>query len=131
MQYTLRAFIKGEDERLDEMCRVFSSMERTAYNFVREGSKANAIKTILRQRYGIQNARWIQSVVNQASAVVQSQEEGIKYQIDQYLKKVQNTKEKIQHLSNELKISGCRAKIDKLEKRVDEAQAATEGRVVP
>ena len=120
MQYTLRAFIEGEDERLDEMCRVFSSMERTAYNFVREGSKANAIKAILRQRYGIQNARWIQSAQNQASAVVQSQVEGIKYKIDQCLKKVQNTKEKIQHLSNELRISGCQAKVNRLQKRVDE-----------
>ncbi len=46
--------------------------------------------------------------------------EGIKYKIDQCLKKVQNTKEKIQHLSNELRISGCQAKVNRLEKRVDE-----------
>ncbi len=78
MQYTVRALIEGQDERLDEICRTFSSMERTAYNMLRAGMDAGAIKAILRERYSIKNARWIQSSINQARAVMNSQEEGIK-----------------------------------------------------
>jgi IS605 OrfB family transposase len=70
MQYTVRAFIEGgQDERLDEICRTFASMERTAYNMLRAGMDAGAIKAILRERYGMKNARWIQSAINQARAV--------------------------------------------------------------
>jgi hypothetical protein len=77
MQYTVRAFIEGgQDERLDEICRTFSSMERTVYNVLREGMDAGTIKAILRERYGVKNARWIQSSINQARAMMVSQEGG-------------------------------------------------------
>lgn len=45
------------------MCRVFSSMERTAYNLLRDGVAASAIKSKPRERYGVENARWCQSSV--------------------------------------------------------------------
>ena len=77
MQYTVRAFIEGgQDERLDGICRTFSSMERTAYNVLRDGVGAGAIKATLRERYSVRNARWIQSAINQARAVMASQEGG-------------------------------------------------------
>jgi len=117
MQYTIRAFVEGQDERLDEICRAFCSMERTAYNLLRAGMDAGAIKAILRERYGVKNARWIQSSINQAKAVMNSQEEGIKYRIEQCEQKVRNTKEKMKRLSNTLKIEGCITKIQRLEKR--------------
>jgi hypothetical protein len=121
MQYTVRAFIEGgQDERLDEICRTFSSMERTAYNLLRAGMDAGTIKAILRERYGVKNARWIQSAINQARAVMASQEEGIKYRIEQCEEKARNTKEKMKRLSNTLKIEGCITKIQRLEKRVKE-----------
>jgi hypothetical protein len=120
MQYTVRALIEGQDERLDEICRTFSSMERTAYNMLRAGMDAGAIKAILRERYSIKNARWIQSAINQAKAVMNSQEEGIKYRIEQCEEKVRNTKEKMKRLSNTLKIEGCITKIQRLEMMVKE-----------
>jgi hypothetical protein len=120
MQYTVRALIEGQDERLDEICRTFCSMERTAYNMLRAGMDAGAIKAILRERYGVKNARWIQSAINQAKAVMNSQEEGIKYRIERCEEKVRNTKEKMKRLSNTLKIEGCGRKIEKYESKAME-----------
>jgi hypothetical protein len=143
LQYTLRMSIndEGEDEttaRLDTICRVFSSMERTAYNLLRDIDKkknekcaSSSIKLLLRERYGIQNARWIQSVLNQANAILNSQQEGIKYKISLYEEKIQNTNEKLKHLSNELKISGCRAKIRKFQNKVDELKEQLENKSYP
>ena len=52
MQYTVRAFVEGgRDAPLDDICRAFCSMERTAYNLLRAGMDAGAIKAILRDRY--------------------------------------------------------------------------------
>ena len=51
MQYTVRAFVEGRDAPLDDICRTFCSMERTAYNLLRAGMDAGAIKAILRDRY--------------------------------------------------------------------------------
>jgi len=120
MQYTVRAFVEGRDAPLDDICRAFCSMERTAYNLLRAGMDAGAIKAILRERYGMKNARWIQSSINQAKAVMNSQEEGIKYRIEQCEEKARNTKEKMKRLSNALKIEGCVTKIQRLEKRAKE-----------
>jgi hypothetical protein len=132
MQYTVRAFIEGgQDERLDEICRTFSSMERTAYNVLRDGVGAGAIKAILRERYSVRNARWIQSAINQARAVMASQEEGIKYRIEQCEEKARNTKEKMKRLSNPLKIEGCVTKIQRLEKRAKELKKQLKERSYP
>jgi hypothetical protein len=98
MQYTVRAFIEGQDESLDEICRKFCSMERTAYSLVRAGMDAGAIKAILRERYSVKNARWIQSAINQARAVMASLEEGINYRIVQCEEKIRNIKEKMERL---------------------------------
>ncbi|MDG7018277.1 MAG: hypothetical protein JRN73_08000 [Nitrososphaerota archaeon] len=99
MQYTLRAFVEGRDQRLDAICRTFCSMERTAYNLLREGMSAGAVKATLRERYGVKNARWCQSAMNQARAVIASQEEGIGYRIEQFREKTRNMKEKLERLS--------------------------------
>jgi hypothetical protein len=132
MQYTVRAFIEGgQDERLDEICRTFSSMERTAYNLLRAGMDAGAIKAILRERYGVKNARWIQSSINQARAVMASQEEGIKYRIEQCEEKVRNTKEKMKRLSNTLKIEGCVTKIERYESKAGELREQLKKRSYP
>jgi hypothetical protein len=95
-------------------------MEKTAYNMLRAGMHAGTIKAILRERYSVRNARWIQSAINQARAMMASQEEGIKYRIEQCEEKVRNTKEKMKRLSNPLKIEGCVTKIQRLEKRAKE-----------
>jgi hypothetical protein len=131
MQYTVRAFVEGRDERLDEICRTFSSMERTAYNVLREGVGAGAIKAILRERYGVRNARWCQSAINQARAVTASQEEGIKYRIEQCEEKISNTREKMERLSNTLKIEGCRRKIERYESKACELKKQLRERSYP
>jgi hypothetical protein len=132
MQYTVRAFVEGgRDERLDEICRTFSSMERAAYNVLRDGVGAGTIKAILRERYSVRNARWCQSAINQARAVIVSQEEGIKYRIEQCEEKVRNTKEKMKRLSNPLKIEGCVTKIQRLEKRAKELKKQLNERSYP
>ncbi len=118
MQYTVRAFVEGQDARLDGVCRTFCSMERAAYNLLREGEGAGAIKGILRERYRVRNARWIQSVMNQASAVMDSQEEGIQYSIEICGEKVRNMREKVKSISDPLRIQGCRAKMEKYESRM-------------
>jgi hypothetical protein len=65
MQYTIRAFIEGKNKKLDEICRIFCSMERTAYNMLRSDIDVATIKATLRERCGMKNARWIQSSINQ------------------------------------------------------------------
>jgi len=132
MQYTVRAFVEGRDERLDEICRTFSSMERTAYNMLRAGiDGAGTIKAILRERYEVKNARWCQSAINQARAVTASQEEGIKYRIEQCEEKISNTKEKMARLSNTLKIEGCRRKIEKYESKAMELRGQLKEKSYP
>jgi hypothetical protein len=131
MQYTVRAFIEGRDAPLDDICRTFSSMERTAYNLLRAGMDAGTIKATLRERYSVRNARWCQSAINQARAVMSSQEEGIKYRIEQCEEKVRNTREKMKRLSNTLKIEGCVTKIQRLEKRVKELKKQLNERSYP
>ena len=76
MHYAVRAYVEGRDQMLDEMCRVFSSMERTAYNFLEDDAKDGMVKAVLRERYGVENARWCQSAINQARGVMGSQEDG-------------------------------------------------------
>ncbi|MDG7012772.1 MAG: hypothetical protein JRN11_04460 [Nitrososphaerota archaeon] len=120
MQYTVRAFIEGRDARLDETCRTFCSMERTAYSLLREGAGAGSTKATLRSRYGVWNARWCQSAINQARAVMASQEEGIGYRVEQCREKARNTKEKTERLSSPLKVEVCRRKMEWYESRAEE-----------
>jgi IS605 OrfB family transposase len=98
-------------------------MERTAYNLLRGWEDAASVKATLRARYGVKNARWIQSAINQAKAVTASQEEGIIYRVDLYEEKVKNTREKIKRLSNPLKVQGCEKKVGRLQTRLDELKA--------
>jgi len=123
MQYTVRAFIKGGDARLDEICRTFCSMERTAYNLLRAGEDAASVKAAIRTRYGVKNARWIQSAINQAKALMASQEERIANGIEMYQEKIKNTREKMERLSNPLKVQGCEKKVQRLQLRLDELKS--------
>jgi hypothetical protein len=123
LQYTIRAFIEGRNDRLDDICKGFCSMERTSYNLLRDGETPSSAKIVLRRRYKITNARWAQSAINQARAVVVSQREGRTYQIELYEEKVRNTLERIRHLSNQVKIERCRHKVKRLKERIDELRS--------
>ncbi|MDG6965446.1 MAG: hypothetical protein JRM75_02115 [Nitrososphaerota archaeon] len=123
MQYTVRAFVEGSDARIDEICRVFSSMERAAYNLLREDAKEGQVKAVLRDRYGVTNARWCQSATNQAKAAMEAQKEGLRYRIEQCTAKARNEREKMKHVSNPLKVRGCLMKVKKYMARADELRS--------
>ena len=74
MQYIVRTFIEGQEKRLDGICRTFPSKESSAYNMLRANMDAGSIKAILRERYRVKNARWIQSAIKQAKAVMTSRQ---------------------------------------------------------
>ena len=131
VQYTVRAFMVGRDERLDGACRTFCSMERTAYGLLRDGIGPAHIRATLRARYGVRNARWIQSAINQGKAVMASQEEGIAYRIEMYEGKIKNTREKMRRLSNPVKVQGCEGKVKRLQARLDELKAQLADRSYP
>ncbi len=131
MQYTVRAFVEGKEPELDSICRTFCSMERTAYNLLREGADASAVKAILRERHDVRNARWIQSVMNQASAVMESQEEGIQYRIEMCSEKVRNMREKVKRLSDPLKVQGCLVKMERYESKTKELRQHLRERSYP
>jgi len=130
-QYTVRAFIRGKDERLDCICRTFCSMERTAYNLLRDDVSAAAIKATVRARYVVKDARWIQSAINQARAVLTSQKEGIGYRIEMCKEKAKRTKEKMKSISNSMKIQGSERKVARLNTRLDELKAQLADRSYP
>lgn len=131
MKYTIRVFVAGRDRRLDEICRTFSSMERTAYNLLMEGTNNIATKATLRERYGIRNARWIQSATNQSRAVMVSQEEGVKFRIEMYREKVRNADERTKRIANPLKVDGLKAKARRLQLRVHELERQLENGSFP
>jgi hypothetical protein len=132
MHYTVRAFIGGRDEKLDSICKTFCSMERTAYNLLRDDvGTSSSIKATLRARYSVKNARWIQSAVNQAKTVMASQEEGVAYRIEMYEKKIKNSKEGMKRLSNPMKVQGCERKLTRLQTRLDELKAQLVDRSYP
>lgn len=98
-------------------------MERVAYNLFLEGAGEGAIKAILRERYCIGNARWIQAAMNQGRAVMSSQGASMKYRVEMYEEKVRNTRESMNKLSKPLEIRGCEAKVTKLQSRIDELRS--------
>lgn len=130
-KYTIRAFVRGKDGRLEGICRVFSSMERSAYNLLREGANSSLATALLRERYAIRNARWVQSAINQAGAVLKSQEEGLLYRIEMYQERIRNSKESMKRLSHLLEIQGYKARIAKLQSRVEELKEQLRRRSYP
>jgi predicted transposase len=52
MQYTVRVLIdpKGNEVKLDAICRIFSSMVRMAYNRLLEGKRPNEVVRLLQNR---------------------------------------------------------------------------------
>ena len=105
--YTVRAFIEGRDERLDEALRTYSSIERTAYNLLREGMTSPGIKAAVRRRYGVANARWIQSAICKAGGVVAYQQAVIAYMLQSCIDTQKHTKQKLRWLSSPKKVDGC------------------------
>ena len=89
-------------------------MKRASYNLIRDGAEATEIKSILRRRYGISNARWAQYAIIEAKGIVRSQEERLAYRIEMVEQKMVNLRQKSRRLRNPMKIRGCNLKLARL-----------------
>lgn len=119
MQYTARALIdsRGNEVRLDSICRTFSSMVRTAYNRLLEGKRTNEIIRLLQARYGVENWRWCQWAITQAQAVIRSQKELLPLYVEMYEEKIARVRRRMERVVDPLKKTGYRTRIEKLERR--------------
>ena len=124
MQYTVRTLIdlRGNEARLDAICRTFSSMVRTVYNRLLEGKKENEIVRLLQARYGVENWRWCQWAIRQAQSVIQSQHELLPLYIEMYEEKIAKVKRRMDRVANPFKKAGFESRIGKLERRKIEVE---------
>ena len=133
MQYTIRALIdpSGSEAKLDSICRVFSSMVRTAYNRLLEGKRTGEIVRLLQTRYGVENWRWCQWATRQAQGIIRSQRELLPLYLEMYGEKIAKVKRKMDRISDPLKRSGYQARVEKLERRKAEVEKHLRARTVP
>lgn len=124
LQYTVRALIDplGEEAKLDVICRVFSSMVRTAYNRLLEEKRTNEIVRLLQTRYGIENWRWCQWAIVQAQAIIKSQRELPPLYVKMYDEKIAKVKRRIGRVADPLKKTAYKARIEKLERKKAEVK---------
>ncbi|NHV59784.1 MAG: hypothetical protein HA492_00045 [Candidatus Verstraetearchaeota archaeon] len=96
MQYTVRVLIdpKGNEVKLDAICRIFSSMVRMAYNRLLEGKRPNEVVRLLQDRYSVSNWRWCQWAITHAQSVVRSQRELLPLYHEMYDEKIAHIKQK-------------------------------------
>lgn len=133
MQYTVRALIDplGNEPKLDAICRVFSSMVRTAYNRLLEGKEADEIKRLLCRRYGIWNARWCQWAIMQAQAIIHSQGKLLPLYVEMYKEKIARARRRMDRVAAPLMKLGYRVRIEKLERKKAEIEMHLRARTVP
>jgi predicted transposase len=133
MQYTLRALIKplGNAERLDAVCRTFSSMIRSAYNRLLEGKRSGEIVRLLQKRYGIENWRWCQWAIAQAQSTIQSQRELLPLYVEMYGEKIARVRQRMERVADSLKKRGYQARIAKLERLKANAEKHISAGTVP
>ncbi len=117
MQYTARALIdpRGNEARLNSICRTFSSMVRTAYNHLLEGKRTNEVVRLLQSRYDFENWRWCQWAIKQAQAMIKSQKELLPLHIEMYEEKITRVRRRMKRVASPLKKAGFKARIEKLE----------------
>ena len=133
MQYTVRALIKprGEETKLDSICRSFSSMVRTAYNRLLEGKRSNEIVHLLQTRYAVDNWRWCQWAIVQAQGIIQSQKELLPLYVEMYEEKIASVRRKLERVANPLKKAGFETRIKKLERKRAEVEKHLAAGTVP
>jgi len=119
LQYTVRALIepRGYEPKLDVICRVFSSVVRTAYNRLLDGKCSKEIVRLLQTRYGVPNWRWCQWAIAQARGVIESQREPLPLYVEMYEEKIARVRRRIERVADPLKKAGYEARIKKLERK--------------
>jgi len=105
------------DDWLNDTCREFDSMTRTAYNRLIEGASARKIIEILGERYGENAYRWRENALTKAEAVASGQEELLALRIDELEWKLQQVKRRMGRTANPLKKKGYAARVRKLERK--------------
>jgi predicted transposase len=105
----------GEDERLGEICRVFQSMNRTAYNRLIEGKTQREVERILLERFAVSNLLWRRNAIIQARGTIRSQRELLPSYVKELDWKIQRVKRRLNCARNALKRRGYQARISKLE----------------
>ncbi|MFQ6130295.1 MAG: hypothetical protein ACE5OT_05805 [Candidatus Hadarchaeaceae archaeon] len=133
LQYTVRALVDPRDntQRLDAICRIFSSMVRTAYNRLLENKMTNETVRLLQTRYGIENWRWCQWAIKQAQAVIKSQRELLPLYVEMYGEKIACIRRRFNRVADPLKRRGIQARIHKLERRKTAIEKHIGARTVP
>ncbi len=133
MRYTVRALVKphGNKARLDAICRVFSSMVRTAYNQLFESKKTCEVMRLLRARYGIENWRWCQWAIREAGSLIRSQRELLPLYVEMYRERIARVRLKLNRVADSLKRQGYRARIVKLERKKAEVEKYIQAETVP
>lgn len=117
MQYTVRALIEplGKEAKLDGICRVFSSMVRSAYNCLLESKKTGEIVRLLQARYGVNNWRWCEWAIREAQAVIKSQRELLPLYAEMYQEKIAKVRRRMDRDADPLKRAGFKARVEKLQ----------------
>lgn len=121
----------GKDSRLMQICRVFQSMNRTAYNQLTDGKKQRDVELGLLERYGIGNLLWRRNAIIQAKGTKRSQQELLPLYAAELEWKVQQVKRKLNRTANPLKRHGYEDRIRKLERKKARFEEHIENRTVP
>ena len=133
MQYTVRGKLlpsKEETFLLDTMCRVFMSMVRFAYKRLLQGLKYYEVTRILYDVF-IPNARWCQWAVEEAEALKEAMEELLPVLVEEYNRKIELIKKKIEKQRHPLKRKGLEKKLRKFERRKAKLEKHIENGTLP
>ena len=114
--YTVRCRAQ-QNPSLDDACRIFQSMVRSAYNQLIHGAKQPEVMSLILERYGIQNYCWRSNAFFQAKSIINSQQELLSLHIQELNWKIGQVQKKMVKTRNPLKKHGYEMRIAKLEKR--------------
>lgn len=121
----------SEGQRLREICRVFQSMNRTAYNRLIEGKTQSEVERILLERFPVGNLLWRRNAIIQARGTIRSQRELLPSYVKELDWKIQRVKRKLNCTRNPLKRRGYQARISKLELKKARLEAHIKNRTLP
>lgn len=116
MQYTIRG-TAGTEDRLNQPCRTFQSMTRTAYNRLQENRPSEPVVRQLQERYMVENWRWCQWAIVDAQAMTESQRELLPLYVEMYAEKIARVRKKMNHTTDPTRKRGYEMRIQKLERK--------------
>lgn len=130
MLITVRCKV-GYDQRLDEICRVFQSMYRTAYNHLLEGREEREIEQALLDRYGITNHRWRRNAIILAKGTIGRQRQLVLTNLEQLDWKIRQVRVKAVRSRVPSMKTALEERIRKLEHKKAALEHHIENRTLP